>query len=201
MEFSSLIQIIDPLFLAKTFGMLGIFAIVFAESGLFFGFFFPGDSLLFTAGFLASQGAWDVWLISIGCFIFAVLGDNFGYAFGNKIGPKIFFKEDSMLFKKAYVEKTRDFYEKYGPKTIIISRFIPVVRTFAPILAGVGKMDYAKFALYNVAGGALWSFSMVFIGYFLGEIIPSADQYILPIVLIIIFSSFLPVLKNLIKRR
>jgi len=198
---TDLVNLLDPFFIIKAVGLIGVFAVIFAETGLFFGFFFPGDSLLFAVGLFSSQGFGDVQLVALGCFIAAVLGDSFGYAFGRKIGPAIFTKEDSFLFKKSYVEKSKLFYEKHGKKTIILARFIPVVRTFAPILAGVGKMEYKAFLFFNVLGGALWVFLMVFGGYFLGEMIPGVDQYILPIVVLIVLTSFAPALKNLIKRK
>lgn len=183
---------LEPLFLIKTLGLFGVFAIVFAESGLLIGFFFPGDSLLFTAGFLASQGYLPFGWLLIGTFISAVVGDSFGYWFGKKVGPKIFTKEDSLFFKKAYLFKAKNFYEKHGPKTIILARFMPIVRTFAPILAGVGEMRYRTFLTFNLIGGAIWTFGLVSGGYYLGKLIPNADRYLLPIVLVIIFSSITP---------
>src|SRR3989344_4647918 len=123
----------------------GLFFIVFAESGLFIGFFLPGDSLLFTAGFLASQGYLNIWILAPLIFIAAILGDNFGYAFGAKVGPALFTKEDSLLFHKDHLVKANNFYAKHGPKTVVMARFLPIVRTFAPILAGVGKMEYRQF--------------------------------------------------------
>ena len=182
----------DLISLIKTAGYLGIFGIVFAESGLFIGFFLPGDSLLFTAGFLASQGFLNVWLLVILVFIGAVLGDNVGYAFGNKVGPMIFKKEDSILFHKDHLEKARIFYEKYGRKALILARFMPGIRTFAPILAGVGKMDYSTFLSFNAIGGFLWGVGLPLLGYYLGSTIPGIDQYLLPIILLIIFLSVLP---------
>src|SRR3989338_1165858 len=131
--------------LVKTAGYLGLFGIIFAESGLFIGFFLPGDSLLFTAGFLASQGYLNIWLLVPLCFAAAVLGDNFGYAFGRRVGPKIFRKEESLLFHKHHLERARTFYERHGKKTIILARFVPFARTFAPILAGIGEMHYRTF--------------------------------------------------------
>src|SRR3989338_3797770 len=182
--------------LIKTFGYLGIFVIVFAESGLFFGFFLPGDSLLFTAGLLASQGHFDVWLLWAGCMVAAMLGDSVGYTFGRKVGPKLFYREDSFFFHKKHVERTRAFYEKYGKKTIILARFVPIVCTFAPILAGVGQMEYRTFVSYNVIGGVLWCTLLIFLGFGLGSFIPSIDRYLLPIVLAIIVISFLPLLRG-----
>lgn len=191
----------DLVALVKMAGLTGIFVIVFAESGLLFGIFFPGDSLLFTAGFLASQGYIGIMPLLAVCFLGAVLGDNFGYAFGKKTGPMIFKREDSIFFHKDYLERARVFYEKYGGKAIILARFMPVVRTFAPILAGVGRMHYPVFFLYNMAGGALWALGLPLIGYYLGSVIPEIDRYLFPIVLLIIFLSILPVITHLLKNK
>ncbi len=173
-------------------GYFGLFGIIFAESGLFFGFFFPGDSLLFTAGFLASRGFLNIWLLTGLTFLAAVLGDSVGYAFGHRVGPKIFCKEDSIFFHKDHVRKAELFFAKHGPKAIILARFMPVVRTFAPILAGIGTMHYRTFLLYNIVGGSLWAIGLTFLGYFLGNIIPDVDKYLLPIIGAIIFFSVLP---------
>ena len=197
----SFFQYLNPAFLVATFGIVGVFAIVFAESGLFFGFFLPGDSLLFTAGLLASQGYFNVVLLWLGCMLSAILGDSVGYAFGKEVGPKIFFREDSLFFHKKHIDRTRAFYEKHGKKTIILARFVPIVRTFAPILAGVGQMKYRIFISYNVIGGVLWSTLLIFLGWGLGSVIPSIDRYLLPIVLAIIVISFFPLLPPLIKHK
>lgn len=194
-------EILDPIFLIKTVGLLGIFAIVFAESGLFFGFFLPGDSLLFTAGILASQNYLHiVWLV-VGSFIFAVLGDNVGYWFGKKVGPKIFTKEESVFFHRKHIQRAEGFYERYGNKTIFLARFVPIVRTFAPIVAGVGGMKYKNFLTYNIVGGFFWSFGLILAGYFLGGAIPSIDKYLLPIILIIVLISFFPLIYEFKKHR
>lgn len=192
---------LDPHFLINTFGLIGVIAIVFAESGLFFGFFLPGDSLLFTAGLLASQGFLNPFILFIGVIIAAILGDNVGYAFGRKIGPTIFTKEDSFFFNKKYVSQAHAFYEKHGNKTIILARFVPIVRTFAPIVAGVGNMDYKKFFSYNCIGGILWSVSLLGLGFVLGKTVPGIDKYLLPIILFIIVVSFLPGVYHLIRRK
>lgn len=182
-------------------GYLGLFLIVYAESGLFVGFFLPGDSLIFTAGFLASQNFLNIWLLIPLLMFAAVLGDNFGYGFGQKIGPKIFTKEDSLFFDKENLNRANLFYEKHGAKTLILARFMPVIRTFAPILAGVGRMEYAKFFLYNFIGGALWTITLPLFGYYLGRVIPNIDRYLLPIVLLIIVLSILPSVIGLIRSR
>ncbi|MBI4094551.1 MAG: VTT domain-containing protein [Candidatus Liptonbacteria bacterium] len=182
-------------------GHFGIFLIVFAESGVFLGFFLPGDSLLFTAGFLASQGLLDIRVLLVLTVLGAVLGDSFGYAFGRIVGPRIFRREDSFFFKREYIARTRAFYERHGGKAIIFARFFPVVRTFAPILAGVGAMRYATFLFYNIVGGALWAIGFTLLGFYLGNVIPNADAYILFIVAAIVCASFVPVLWHVARRR
>ena len=190
---------IDLVTLVKTAGYAGMFFIIFAESGLFIGFFLPGDSLLFTAGFLASQGFLHIIPLSILTFIAAILGDNVGYAFGKKVGVKIFTRDNSLLFHKDYLAKAQHFYEKHGVKTIVLARFIPVVRTFAPIVAGVGNMKYSTFLFYNFIGGLIWGLGMPLLGYFLGSAIPGIDHYLIPIVLVIIVVSFLPPVWEVLK--
>ncbi|MFA5750979.1 MAG: VTT domain-containing protein [Candidatus Paceibacterota bacterium] len=186
---------------AQTAGYIGISFIIFAESGLFFGFFLPGDSLLFTAGLLASNGYFNIFLIILLVFISAILGDQIGYWFGKKVGPKIFTREDSFWFQKKHIFRAENFYKKYGKKTIILARFIPIVRTFAPILAGVGSMSYKTFVIYNIIGGFLWGVGVTLLGYFLGEIIPDAEKYLLPIIAIIIFLSILPPIISFAKEK
>lgn len=180
-------------------GYLGILAIVFAESGLLIGFFFPGDSLLFTAGFLASQAIFDIRFLAAGCFAAAVLGDSVGYALGHKVGRRLFRRQESFFFHKNNLIKAEEFYEKYGKKTIVIARFLPVIRTFAPIVAGIGSMNYPTFLSFNVVGGALWAVGLTLAGYFLGTSIPGIDRYLLPIILVIIFLSILPTLIHILK--
>jgi membrane-associated protein len=187
--------------LINTAGYIGIFAIIFAESGLFIGFFLPGDSLLFTAGFLASQGYFNVYLLAGLAFIGAVTGDSIGYSFGRKVGKKIFNKEDSLFFNKKNIDKAQKFYEKYGSKTIVYARFVPIVRTFAPIVAGVGDMHYKTFLSYNIIGGAIWTLGMTFGGYFLGNIVPDVDKYLLPILAVIVILSLLPTIKEVVIAR
>lgn len=182
----------DAVNIIKTVGYLGLFAIVFAESGLFIGFFLPGDSLLFTAGFLASQGYGNAAVIVAICFAAAVAGDSFGYWFGKRAGPRIFTREDGLFFKKAYVERIRAFYSRHGGKALIFARFIAVIRTFAPIFAGVGNMPYAVFLSYNIVGGFLWAGGLVGLGFMLGSIVPGIDGYLLPIIAGIIIVSSLP---------
>src|SRR3989338_5885731 len=192
---------IDLPALITAIGHLGVFAIIFAESGLFIGFFLPGDSLLFTAGLLASKGYLNLALLVGGSVVSAILGDSVGYAFGRRVGPKIFSREDSILFHKKHIKRTKKFYEKHGAKTIILARFMPIVRTFAPILAGVGEMRYRTFITYNVMGGALWAAGVPMLGYTLGQTIPGIDRYLIPIVLVIIFLSVLPPILEIIRER
>jgi membrane-associated protein len=191
---------------------LGIFAIlivIFAESGLLIGFFLPGDSLLFTAGALFATGIlpgnvpisihWFVVLL----FVAAVLGDTVGYWFGRKAGPHIFKKPDAKIFKQAHIQNAQKFYEKHGGKTIIMARFVPIIRTFAPIVAGVGKMQYGKFLSYNLIGGFLWTFGITYLGYFVGNALIAAgidiDTVILPIIFLIVIISILPPAIHILK--
>lgn len=187
--------------LIKAVGYIGLFVIVFAESGLLVGFFLPGDSLLFTAGFLASQGHLNLFAVIALIWVAAVLGDNVGYAFGHKIGPRIFKKEESLLFHKDNLERAQKFYRDHGPKTIILARFVPIVRTFAPILAGVGKMEYSTFLKYNFVGGTVWTFLLTLAGYFLGNLIPDIDKYLLPIIGVIVIISVVPAVYHIVQHR
>ncbi len=187
-----MLEFIDLEGLITTAGYLGIFGIVFAESGLFFGFFLPGDSLLFTAGVLASQGYLNIVTLVVITFLGAVLGDSFGYYFGSHVGPRIFTREDSLLFHREHINRAQRFYEQHGAITIVLARFMPFIRTFAPILAGVGKMRYSVFLSYNLIGGFLWGVVIPSLGYFLGTVIPSIDRYLWPIIAFIIFSSMFP---------
>lgn len=172
---------------------VAIWLIIFAETGLLIGFFLPGDSLLFTAGLLAGQGKLNIWLLLPGVFIAAFVGDQVGYTFGEKLGPRLFNKPDSRFFKQEYVTHTRNFFNKHGSKTIIIARFVPIVRTFAPVLAGVGEMDRKTFVIYNVIGAFLWAVGITMLGYILGDVIgESVDQYLLPIIAVIILISLIP---------
>ena len=185
--------------LIETVGYIGVFFIIFAESGLLFGFFLPGDSLLFTAGFLASQNILSLPVLIIGFFIAAVLGDNVGYAFGKHVGKRLFKRQDSLFFHQKNVQKAQDFYEKYGPKTIVIARFIPVVRTFALIVAGVGTMNYKVFVAFNLVEGVLWAIGLTLAGYFFGSLIPDVDKYLLPVVALIIIISIAPTAVHILK--
>lgn len=194
----SMIPHFDLTQLIQAIGSLGLFGIVFAETGLFFGFFFPGDSLLFTAGLLASQGFLNIWFLAPLMILGAVMGDSFGYWFGAKVGPKIFNKEDSFFFHKEHINRTQRFYLKYGAKAVFFARFVPIVRTFAPILAGVGSMPYGTFVRFNIMGGVVWGGGITLLGYFLGSIVPNIEHYLLQIILVIIAVSFLPIVYEVI---
>jgi membrane-associated protein len=162
---------IEPEFLIRTFGLLGILAIVFVESGLLVGFMLPGDSLLFTAGLLSANGTLpDIWILLVTIPIAAIAGDQVGYLIGNKAGPAIFRRPDSRFFRAEYVERSHAFFERYGGRTIIIARFVPIVRTLAPVMAGVSNMRYRTFVTYNVIGGLGWGLGVTTLGYFLGQI-------------------------------
>lgn len=173
-------------------GTLALIAIVFAETGLLVGFFLPGDSLLVTAGLFAARGDLNVVMLLVTLSIAAVVGDAVGYGIGRRLGPKLFKKEDSLLFKRKHLVKAHEFYERYGGKTIVIARFVPIIRTFAPTVAGAAEMTYSKFAMFNVFGGILWVFSMVLGGYALGSVIPNIDKYIHYVIIIVVFLSLLP---------
>lgn len=193
------------------FGLLAVLFVIFAESGLLIGFFLPGDSLLFTVGAFYAIGLLPGSLpISIHVFVFmlfiaAVLGDTVGYWFGRKTGSKIFSKPDARLFKQSHIQKAQEFYEKHGGKTIILARFIPIVRTFAPIVAGVGKMEYKKFLSFNLIGGFLWTFGVTYLGYFAGRAFQAAgidiDSVLLPIIALIIFISIAPPAIHILKEK
>ncbi|MBP9669737.1 MAG: VTT domain-containing protein [Candidatus Pacebacteria bacterium] len=178
--------------LIESAGYVGLAAIVFAESGLFFGFFLPGDSLLFTAGFIASQGLFNIWILVPLLTICAILGDAVGYWSGKTAGPYIFTRPDSFLFSHRRVEQARAFFERKGAMAIILARFIPAVRTFTPIVAGAAHMPYSTFTKYNVVGALLWATGVTLAGYFLGSLIPDVEKYLLPIVGAIILASLLP---------
>src|SRR3989344_4065546 len=178
--------------LIETVSYIGVFGIVFVESGLLVGFFLPGDSLLFTAGFLASQGLFNITILGLGCFIAAVAGDSVGYFIGQKFGKKLYNRKNSKLFNKEHLVKAQKFYDKHGGKTIIIARFMPIIRTFAPVVAGMADMKYSTFLFFNIFGGLLWAIGMPALGFFLGASIPDIDRYLLPIVTLIIFISIAP---------
>jgi membrane-associated protein len=195
----SLKHLLDVHFLVATFGYPGLFAVVFAETGLFLGFFLPGDSLLVTAGIFAAKGDLNIFLLISLLFVAGTLGNMVGYLFGHKVGKRLFSRENSLLFHKKHLKHAHAFYEKHGGVAIILARFVPIVRTFAPIVAGIADMPFATFMLYNLLGGFLWTVGITLLGFFLGKLIP--DKYFEPIILIVIFVSLLPALYEVLKTK
>ncbi len=191
---------IDPNTLLTQFGYLGVFLAVFAESGLFFGFFLPGDSLLFTAGILAATGIFNIWFLIPLLFLAAFLGDQVGYWSGRTFGRKLFAKANFFLFKPEYVDRSEKFFARHGSRSIIIARFVPIVRTFTPILAGIGRMPYGTFVTYNLIGAVLWGIGMTFLGYGIGNL-PGAQKYVNLIVVAIILISLIPVVMELMRHK
>jgi len=184
-------QLMDVQTLVRVGGLTVITAIVFAETGLMIGFFLPGDSLLFTAGAIAAQGAISIWTLNWVLIGAAIAGDTVGYWIGRKAGPALFKRPRSLLFNPEHLRRAHDFYEKHGGKTIILARFMPIVRTFAPVVAGMGRMEYGRFLFFNVFGGTLWVISMTLAGYFLGRV-PFVQAHFEAVILGIVFLSILP---------
>ena len=180
--------------LLRTVGYLGLFAIVFAETGLLVGFFLPGDSLLFTADFLASQGHFTIAIIVLGCFVAAVVGDSVGYSIGQRFGPQLFTKPESKYFKPDHLRKSEAFFAEHGGKSVILARFIPIVRTFTPVVAGMSSLRYPAFVVYNVVGALLWAVGVPLSGYFLGQLVPAeqAEKVMIAVVLLILVVSIVP---------
>lgn len=175
-------------------GYVGLTLIIFAETGLLVGVFLPGDSLLVTAGLLAADPAFGInlWLLGLILTIAAIVGDTVGYNVGKAAGPRIFTREDSLFFHKDHLLKAQAFYEKHGGKTIIIARFMPIVRTFAPVVAGMGRMQYGSFLAYNVIGGIVWIWSMLLTGYILARTVPGVAAHVEKVILVVVFLSILP---------
>ncbi len=203
---------LDPNKVLEWFGswaVWGLFLIVFAESGIMIGFFLPGDSLLFVAGFLSSVGQQadkvavmpNIVFVSLGCWIAAVAGDQVGYMFGHRVGPALFKRPDSRLFKQKYLRKSEEFFEVHGSKTIILARFVPIVRTFAPIVAGAGKMRYRTFFAYNIIGGFVWAVGMTQLGFWLGQKFPSLGDSIDKVVIVIVVVSLVPIGFEVLRHR
>ena len=187
--------------LVQAGGYVALAIIVFTETGLMIGFFLPGDSLLVTAGLFAAKGVLNIVWLNVLLSVCAVAGDATGYYIGKKLGPALFRKEDSLLFKKKHLVATHEFYEKHGGKTIIIARFVPVIRTFAPVVAGMGGMSYRRFAMFNIVGGVAWVFSMTMIGYLLVTLFPATEQHIEKVIIIVIFISLLPGIIEVLRAR
>ena len=182
-------------------GYVVLVAIVFTETGLLVGFFLPGDSLLITAGLVAAGSGLNIWWLNGLLIVAAIVGDSVGYAIGWRVGPRLFTREKSLVFNPRHVERTRRFYERHGSKTIVIARFVPIVRTFAPVVAGVGQMQYRRFLLYNILGGVGWVLSTTWAGYLLGRAIPNVDRYMHLIVIIVIILSVIPIGVEILKER
>jgi membrane-associated protein len=193
---------IDPQNLLRTFGTIGLFAIIFAESGLFFGFFLPGDSLLFAAGLFSARGDLpNVMFLAVGCAVAAIVGDQVGYVFGRRVGPSLFNRPNSRFFKQKYVTRTEEFFDHYGNKAIVLARFVPIVRTFTPIVAGVSKMEYRRFVTYNLIGGAVWGAGFVILGWALGTRYEWMVEKIEIIAIVIVLFSLVPIAVEVIRHR
>jgi membrane-associated protein len=194
-------SLLDPIYLIRHYGYIGIFVTIFLESGILFGFFLPGDSLLFAAGLLASQHLLSLPVLMLVAISAAILGNTAGYFTGRKLGPTLFTRKNSFIFSQRRVEEAHAFFQKQGPQSLILARFIPAVRCFVPIIAGVGNMEYRAFITYNAVGGLLWGILLPALGYTLGRTVPSIDKYLLPIILVIVCISVLPVLIPYLKIR
>jgi membrane-associated protein len=198
---------VDLIDFITTAGVIGIVFVIFAESGLLFGFFLPGDTLLFSAGFLTQAGVLpvNIHLLVLLVFIAAVTGDSVGYTFGRRVGRKLYNRPNSRLFKQAHLEKAEEFYKKYGGKTIILARFVPAVRTFAPIVAGASKMPYATFLTYNIIGALIWAVGVTYLGYYLGAWFESmglsVDHVLLPMIALILLISIIPAIVHLARNK
>ncbi|MDX3238642.1 VTT domain-containing protein [Streptomyces sp. ME03-5709C] len=195
-------QWLDPDYLISSAGLIGLLAIVFAESGLLIGFFLPGDSLLFTGGLLVAGGKldWPIWAVCLLVVLAAVAGDQVGYLFGRKVGPSLFRRPDSRLFKQENVEKAHEFFERHGAKSIVLARFVPIVRTFTPIIAGVSRMNYRVFVTYNLVGGLLWGAGVTLLGYWLGQI-AFVHEHIELILVGIVLLSVVPIAIEFLRAR
>jgi membrane-associated protein len=194
-------QLTDVRALVQTGGYLALILIVFSETGLMVGFFLPGDSLLVTAGLFAAKGDLNVGVLLISLSLAAIIGDAVGYAIGRSAGRALYSRPNSRFFKRQHLLRATAFYEKYGGKTIVIARFVPIIRTFAPTVAGAAEMSYSRFATYNIAGGIAWIFSMTLLGYFLGRQIPDLDKHIHLVIAVVVVLSVLPAVYEIWKER
>lgn len=190
---------LDPVEMVKTGSYVGMAFLIFAESGLLFGIFLPGDSLLFAAGLLSAGGLLSLPPLLLFVVAAAIVGDSVGYWFGKNVGVNFFKRKDSFFFKQEYVKRTQQFYDNYGGRAVVLARFVPIVRTLAPIFAGVGSMPYRRFLPFNVVGSLLWGAGMILFGYTLGSIIPNSEHYVVPLSILIIVLSFLPILLNILQ--
>jgi membrane-associated protein len=191
----------DPSSLLKTFGMLGLLFMVFAESGLLIGLVLPGDSLLFTAGLFASRGDLQLAIIMPGCFLAAVAGSQVGYEMGRRFGPALLRRPDSRFFRQDWVRRAEHFFADQGRRSVVLARFVPIIRTLTPVLAGMSKMPVQTFAVSNAVGALLWAIGVTLLGYVLGTSVPSIDRYLLPIVGVIVVASVVPALLHLRRAR
>lgn len=189
---------LDPETILATGGLALIAFIIFAECGLLFGFFLPGDTLLFAAGFFASQGKVNLAALIVTIVLSAIAGNAAGYEIGRRAGPRLFKKKDGIIFRKEYISRAEMFYEKHGGKTIILARFVPIVRTFAPVVAGIGNMNIKLFTFYNVLGSLIWGIGVTMLGYYLGSKIPNIDSYLMPIILAAMLLSFGPTIYHIL---
>lgn len=187
--------------LVSTLGYVGLVTIVFCETGLFFGCFFPGDSLLFTAGILATHQVFNIWVLLMSLMAAAILGYGLAYWFGDQLGNWLSQRKEGVFFKKKYLEQSHDFYERYGAQAIILCRLVPIVRTFCPIVAGMAKMSFKRYMIVNVIGAVIWVSVLTLLGYFVGTLFPQAEKFILPIVLIIIVVSVMPAALQILKNQ
>ena len=178
-----------------------LFLIIYAETGLFVGFFLPGDSLLVSAGLFAAGGKLDIIILNVSLVAAAILGDSTGYYFGEKVGRRFFEKDTSRIFKKKYLLRAKDFYDRHGGKTIILARFMPVIRTFAPIVAGTAAMPYKKFLVYNIIGAVAWVTGMTLVGYYIGSVVPDIEKNIGVLVIVVVILSFIPGIIGYLKER
>ncbi len=194
-------MIFDIPSLVKTAGYLGVFGIIFAETGLLVGFFLPGDSLLFTAGILASQGYLNIGWLCLGLFFAAFVGDNLGYYIGKVAGPRLFTRPKSFFFNPEHLKRSHAFFERHGGKAVIIARFVPVVRTFSPVVAGLSRMKYSLFLVYSVVGTLLWAIGLSLLGYWLGTTVPNIEHYIVPGIIIIVLLSISPGIYHVLKNQ
>jgi membrane-associated protein len=194
-------SVLGPSQLIVNFGTIGLLVMVFVESGLLVGFFLPGDSLLFTAGLLASQGRLNLAVVVIGSALAAIAGDQVGFGIGRRLGPALFRKPDARLFKRRHLERATKYFETHGNKTIVLARFIPVIRTFTPTVAGASGMRYRSFVMFNAVGGVAWAAGLTIAGYSLGTTVPSIDRYLLPIIAVIVVVSAVPAVLEVVRQR
>jgi membrane-associated protein len=190
---------LDDLVRGGGYGVLA--AIVFTETGLLVGFFLPGDSLLITAGLVAAAGGLNIWWLNVLLMAAAIVGDSVGYAIGLRLGPRLFTRERSLLFNPRHIKRTRAFYARHGAKTIVLARFVPIIRTFAPVVAGVGQMYYPRFLFYNVVGGVGWVSSMTGAGYVLGQMIPDIARHLPVVVAVVVILSVTPIILEIVRER